>query len=138
MAQLIDKDAVIAEIEKAIEESAPSHDQQCPWEDGYYCGLYKAEGIIDTLEVKEVNLEDEVDKNDYRNLLNGGTKINIDSTTEIKIDESTKFNQKEFMKMTEEEFIKSDFYKRMFGSIPTVSMKIFSWWNRNKRKENKL
>lgn len=62
MAQYIDKSALIAEIEKIIEEPAPSHDQQCPWEDGYYCGLYKAENIIDTLEVKKVNLQEEVRK----------------------------------------------------------------------------
>lgn len=37
------------------------HDQQCSWEDGYYCGLYKAESIIDTLEVKEADLEREID-----------------------------------------------------------------------------
>ena len=55
--KLIDKDKIVAEIEKAIDESVPSHDQQCPWEDGYYCGLHKAESIIDTLEVKEVDLE---------------------------------------------------------------------------------
>lgn len=52
--ELIDKSAVIAEIEKLLDEPAPSHDPQCPWEDGYCCGLYKAECIIDTLEVKEV------------------------------------------------------------------------------------
>ena len=57
MKELIDKSEVIAEIEKVIDEPAPSHDQQCPWEDGYYCGLYKAESIIDTIEVKEVNLD---------------------------------------------------------------------------------
>jgi len=56
MEQYINKSALIAEIEKIIEEPAPSHDQQCPWEDGYYCGLYKAESIIDTLEVKDENI----------------------------------------------------------------------------------
>lgn len=59
--KLIDKDKTVAEIEEAIDESAPLHDQQCSWEDGYYCGLYKAESIIDTLEVKEVVLEREID-----------------------------------------------------------------------------
>lgn len=57
--KLIDKDTLIAEIDKVIDEPAPSHDQQCPWEDGYYCGLYKAESIIDTLEVKEEILDEE-------------------------------------------------------------------------------
>ena len=65
--KLIDKDKIVAEIEKAIDESVPSHDQQCPWEDGYYCGLHKAESIIDTLEVKEVDLAKEIElvKGDY-------------------------------------------------------------------------
>lgn len=56
MTQYIDKNAVVAEIERMIEEPAPSHDSQCSWEDGYYCGLCKAESIIDTLEAKEVDL----------------------------------------------------------------------------------
>ena len=57
MAKYIDKSALVAELERAIDGPAPSHDQQCPWEDGYYCGLYKAESILDTLEVKEVDEE---------------------------------------------------------------------------------
>ena len=36
-------------IENVLDEPAPSHDQQCPWEDGYYCGLYKADALIDEL-----------------------------------------------------------------------------------------
>lgn len=59
--ELIDKSALVAEIEKVIEEPAPPYDSQCRWEDGYYCGLYKAESIIDTLEVKEVDLEKEIE-----------------------------------------------------------------------------
>ena len=58
--ELIDKSAVIAEIEKVMDEPTPPHDPQCPWEDGYLFGLSKAESIIDTLEVKEVNLEQEI------------------------------------------------------------------------------
>ena len=54
--KLIDKDKTVAEIEEAIDGPAPLHDQQCSWEDGYYCGLYKAESIINTLEVKEADL----------------------------------------------------------------------------------
>lgn len=56
----IDRDALIAKIEKAIDSPAPSHDQQCDWEAGYWCGLFKAECIIDNLEVKEVDLENSV------------------------------------------------------------------------------
>ena len=94
---------------------------------------------MDTLEVKGVDLEDEVDKDDYRKLFEDNTKLNIDSTTEINFDESTKFNLYDYIKMKEEEKTNSSkFYKKMFKNIPTVGMKIFSWWNRNKRKENKL
>jgi hypothetical protein len=60
MTQYIDKSVLVAEIDKAIDSPAPSHDQQCDWEDGYYGGLYKAESIIDTLEVKEVDSDDAV------------------------------------------------------------------------------
>lgn len=65
--ELIDKDKIVAEIEEAIDGPAPLHDQQCSWEDGYYCGLYKAESIIDNLEVKEVDLAKEIElvKGDY-------------------------------------------------------------------------
>ena len=56
MGQYISKSTLVAEIEKVIDEPAPSHDQQCQWEDGYYSGLYKAESIIDSLGVKEVDL----------------------------------------------------------------------------------
>jgi hypothetical protein len=56
MTQYINKDALMAEIEKTINEPYPKHDQQCDWEDGYCSGLYKALSIIeDTLEVKEVD-----------------------------------------------------------------------------------
>ena len=61
MKHLVDKDKILAKIEEAIDGPVPLHDQQCPWEDGYYCGLYKAEGIINTLEVKEVDLEEEAE-----------------------------------------------------------------------------
>ena len=65
--KLINKDKIVAEIEEAIDGPAPLHDQQCSWEDGYYCGLYKAESIIDNLEVKEVDLAKEIElvKGDY-------------------------------------------------------------------------
>lgn len=61
MARYIELDALMAEIEKIIDESAPPHDQQCSWEDGYYCGLYKSESIIDNLEIKEVDIEKEIE-----------------------------------------------------------------------------
>jgi len=70
MPRYINKSALVAEIEKVIDEPAPSHDQQCPWEDGYYCGLYKAESIIDDIEVKEVDLDKELDYDDYITFFN--------------------------------------------------------------------
>lgn len=68
MKHLVDKDKILAKIEEEIDGPVPLHDQQCPWEDGYYCGLYKAEGIIDTIEVKEVDLEKEIEdvKHNYK------------------------------------------------------------------------
>lgn len=50
--ELIDKDKIVAEIEEAIDGLAPLHDQQCSWEDGYYCGLYKADSLIEELKRK--------------------------------------------------------------------------------------
>lgn len=65
--ELIDKDKIVVEIEEALDGPAPLHDQQCSWENGYYCGLHKAESIIDSIEAKEVDLEKEIDlvKGDY-------------------------------------------------------------------------
>ena len=62
MKELIDKAAIVAEIEKVMDEPTPPHDPQCPWEDGYLFGLSKAESIIDTIEVKEVDLDKEIKK----------------------------------------------------------------------------
>lgn len=85
MTQYINKDKAIAEIEKAVDEPAPSHDQQCSWEDGYYGGLYKAESIIENLEVKEVDLEKElVDyHNDNFNPCSDGTLISCETGAEL-------------------------------------------------------
>ena len=60
--KLIDKDKTVAEIEEAIDGPVPLHDSQCSWENGYYYGLCKAKSIIDTLEVKEVDLEKEINE----------------------------------------------------------------------------
>lgn len=60
MEQYIRKSALIAEIEKAIDSLALLQDQQSPWKDGYRCGLYIVEDIIDTLKVKEVDLDLEI------------------------------------------------------------------------------
>jgi len=78
MTQYINKDALVAEIEKIIEEPAPSHDSQCSWEDGYYCGLCKAESIIDIIKVKEVDLEEEID-----NYFNTSVRKNIQANDNV-------------------------------------------------------
>ena len=56
MAHLIDKDALVAEIERLLNEPAPSHDSQCKWEDGYWCALYKIEEFIDSLQEEPVSV----------------------------------------------------------------------------------
>lgn len=72
----IDRDALIAKIEKAIDSPAPLHDQQCDWEDGYWCGLFKVECIIDTLEAKEVNIAEMAD--DYYDALIKEAEMDVD------------------------------------------------------------
>lgn len=143
MTQLIDKDKAIAEIERLKKEEGwcqvGKDTADVYYARGFRFACERIINVFNTLEVKEVNLEDELDKDDYRNILEGGTNLNIDSTTEIKFDETTKFSIEDYIKMKEEEKTNSSkFYKTIFKNIPTVSMKIFSWWNRNKRKENKL
>lgn len=43
---------VKSEIERLLNEPAPSHDSQCKWEDGYWCALYKIEEFIDSMPVE--------------------------------------------------------------------------------------
>ena len=71
--KLIDKSALVAEIERLLNEPAPSHDSQCNWEDGYWCALYKIEEFINIIEVKEVDLEKEIQDifQKYKNGYNG-------------------------------------------------------------------
>ena len=144
MEQYIKKSDLVAEIKELIRTnelylSENNTDNIRFQKVGAYSVLNELLHFLDTLEVKEVDLEDEVDKDAYWNLFKDGTKLNIDSTTEINFDESTKFNLYDYIKMKEEEKTNSSkFYKRIFKNMPTVSMKIFSWWNRNKRKENKI
>ena len=57
---MTDKEIIRAEIERLLYEQAPSHDQQCDYEDGYICALCKIDNFIDTLEIKKVELEEEL------------------------------------------------------------------------------
>ena len=55
MAQYIDKDALVAEIEKLELRFQNGSDED--YADGYHYSLKLVKGILDTLEVKEVDLE---------------------------------------------------------------------------------
>lgn len=65
MSHLIDKDALVAEIEKLQSEIAKekkSHEGLSMWYNGINHGFNLTKDILNTLEVKEVDLEKEVDK----------------------------------------------------------------------------
>lgn len=57
--KLIDKDAVLAEIEKLLDKGKYHDDYDCVFRDGNNAALYALKGRIDTLEVKEVDLDGE-------------------------------------------------------------------------------
>ena len=61
--ELIDKSTVVAEIEKMKNKAYPNSD----WNHGYVTSCEKLLSFINTLEVKEVNLEKEIElvKGDY-------------------------------------------------------------------------
>ena len=69
MAHLIDKDALVAEIEKEIKDIYAGREYVGipSWEEREIDGLEKAIEILNTLETKEVDLEKE--KDDYWNKL---------------------------------------------------------------------
>jgi len=64
MAHLIDKDALVAEIERLKEENKPTSKPICDYIKGGIYGfdlaIEKTLSILDTLEVKEVDLEKEI------------------------------------------------------------------------------
>ena len=57
MAQYINKDALIAEIEKLIDEGKYHEGYDCGFRDGNNYALYELKEKIDTLEVKEVDIK---------------------------------------------------------------------------------
>lgn len=59
MAHLIDKDAVLAEIESLLDKGKYHEEYDCAYRDGNNGALYALKGRINTLEVKEVDLEKE-------------------------------------------------------------------------------
>ena len=66
MAHLIDKDALVAEIERLKEENKPTSKPICDYIKGGIYGfdlaIEKTLSILDTLEVKEVDLEKKEEK----------------------------------------------------------------------------
>ena len=54
MAHLIDKDALVAEIVKMLQEEYPCDNSEQTT--GYHCALYELQDFLNTLEVKDVNI----------------------------------------------------------------------------------
>ena len=59
MKQYIDKAAVVAEIESLLDKGKYHEEYDCAYRDGNNGALYALKGRINTLEVKEVDLEKE-------------------------------------------------------------------------------
>ena len=67
MTHLIDKDALVAEIENLIDKGRYHEEYDCAYRDGNNGALYALKNKLDTLEVKVVDLEKEIEfiKGDY-------------------------------------------------------------------------
>ena len=65
MKQYIDKSALAAEIEGMLQEEYPCDNSEQTT--GYHCALYELQDFLNSLEVKEVDLEKEIElvKGDY-------------------------------------------------------------------------
>lgn len=61
--KLIDKAAVVAEIESLLDKGKYHEEYDCAYRDGNNGALYALKGKVNSLEVKEVDLEKEL--NDY-------------------------------------------------------------------------
>ena len=62
MEQYIPKTAVLAEIENLLDKGKYHEEYDCAYRDGNNGALYALKGKLDTLKVKEVDLEKETDK----------------------------------------------------------------------------
>ena len=60
MSNLIDKSALLAEIEKLVDKGKYHEEFDCAYRDGNNSALYALKEKIDTLEVKEVDLNKEM------------------------------------------------------------------------------
>ena len=65
MNQYIDKDALLAEIKRRLEALNACHADRVAGYAGEISGLKRLLSFLDTLEVKENNLVEELDYNDY-------------------------------------------------------------------------
>ena len=59
--KLIDKDAVVTEIESLLDKGKYHEEYDCAYRDGNNGALYALKGHINTLEVKEVDLDKAID-----------------------------------------------------------------------------
>ena len=59
--KLIDKDAILAEIESLLDKGKYHEEFDCAYRDGNNGALYALKGKINSLEVKEVDLEKEAE-----------------------------------------------------------------------------
>lgn len=64
MAHLIDKDAILAEIESLLDKGKYHEEYDCAYRDGNNGALYALKGKVNSLEVKDVDLEEEI-KEEY-------------------------------------------------------------------------
>ena len=56
MAHLIDKDAILAEIESLLDKGKYHEEYDCAYRDGNNGALYALKGKVNSIEVKEVDL----------------------------------------------------------------------------------
>ena len=64
MAHLIDKDAILSEIESLLDKGKYHEEYDCAYRDGNNGALYALKGKVNSLEVKDVDLEEEI-KEEY-------------------------------------------------------------------------
>ena len=67
MEQYIPKSALVAEIEKLVDKGKYHEEFDCAYRDGNNGALYALKDKLDTIEVKEVDLEKEIDNYIYIN-----------------------------------------------------------------------
>ena len=76
MANYINKDALVAEIDSLLDKGRYQEEYDCAYRDGNNGALYALKGKLDTLEVKEVDLDD---KGEWKNSGGFGSTWDPDS-----------------------------------------------------------